>query len=104
MAMKPIAEHNAEMSAHMEKWFAADCGRKPRVFVFIEGSGYVALAAVQDTPQAGFLNYDGKFEMLADPTLGNVMVIRHDMTDAQFAALETVDAVKCWRRMLAAAQ
>lgn len=83
---KPIAEHNAELAAHMEKYFPADPGKSPRVFRYDEArQAYLALSgplAEAATPQAGFLNYDDKFEML-----DGLMLVRRDMTDAEFEAL-----------------
>lgn len=97
--MKSIREHNAEMAAHMAKWFAPDPGKRPVVFVYLEERGiHVAFANVQNLPCAGFLNYDGKFEMKELGALGNVMLTRRDMSDTEFAALEEFDSAKFWRR------
>lgn len=91
---KPIAQHNAEMEAHMAKYFPADPGRKAFVFLWDAArNAYLTQIPVpaEWTPRAGFLNYDGKLETLAVEG-GHACLKRRDLTAAEFHALPLVPA------------
>ncbi len=77
------------MAAHSEQWFAPDPGKFPVVFRYVYATGVWLAAADAPKPRAGFLNYDGKSEVLANAAnrAEHLMFRRHDMTAAEFAAL-----------------
>ncbi len=104
----PIAQHNREMAEHEASYFPPDPGKTPRVFRYIyppapaqgerqaDGIWLCSPLDPQHRPRAGFLNYDGKSEVLANPAAPaeHLMFKRWDMTDAEFAALPEHDSRK----------
>lgn len=92
--MKPIAEHNAEMAAHMARWFPADPGKTPRAFVHDQARGCWLALSGPVAVRPGFLNYDGKIELVrkADDTID--VIKRRDMTDAEFSALPVAEPME----------
>ncbi len=104
----PIAQHNREMAEHEASFFPPDPGKTPRVFRYIypppapegerreDGIWLCSPIDAQLRPRAGFLNYDGKSEVLANPVKAteHLMYKRWDMTDAEFAALPEHDSRK----------
>ncbi len=89
--MKPIAQHNAEMEAHSRKWFVPDPGKIPVAFVYRTASA-CWIASRREIPAApGWLNYDGKIEISPEVDGKTTVILRRDMTTAEFEALPIAD-------------
>ena len=89
--MKTIAEHNAEMAEHSRQYFPPDPGKRAVGFEFDQPRD-CWIAKLRDVfPQAGFLNYDGKIEIVRKPDGSTAVLRRRDMTAAEFAALPVAE-------------
>lgn len=89
--MKPLAQHNAEMAAHMEQWFPADPGKTPRLFTWSQPSNAWLTGREAVEARAGFLNYDDKIEVVRQADGTTLVLKRRDMTEAEFRALPVAE-------------
>lgn len=84
--MKPIAEHNAELALHSLEWFPPDPGKIAVCFIWTpERDCWLAVRNV--VPRCGFLNYDGKIDLIGKPGGTTAVVERRDMTEAEFNSI-----------------
>lgn len=84
---KPVAQHNAEIAAHMARWFPADPGKAPRLFTWMPERNCWIGTRRPIAARPGFLNYEDKIEILKNSDGSMTVLKRRDMTDAEFSAL-----------------